>query len=318
MEFNFFALGTYNSIQSSDEVMNQTVADFVINRIQEIDDRMSVYKETSDIVKITQQAGYGCVPIHSDTMKVIKTALWFYRHSDGAFDITVRPLMKLWNKEKKNMVIPVAEEIEYTKSRIDSSKIMLDLAAMEAGLDIDHGEIDLGGIAKGFAADEARKILREHKIKNAVINLGGNIVTMGHPVDGIKWKIGIQNPLEKSGVYAGTLESDGDTTVASGGKAPFFVKNRTGCHHLVDPKTGYPAHSSILSVTAVCERSIDAEALTTSLCVMGIEKGMELLNKVKAEAIFITEDNQIRITRGLQKRWTPTRQFEDSRILSVC
>ena len=160
--------------------------------------------------------------------------------------------------------------------------------------------IDLGGIAKGYAADEVRRILLQHKISDALINLGGNIVAMGYREDGLPWQIGVQNPLSARGDYIGTLEASDKTIVTSGSNEQFFISDGVRYHHIIDPHTGYPADSELLSVTVICSSSTDADGLTTGIFVSGISDSMTLLKNTDAQAIFVMQNKDLFLTEGLR------------------
>lgn len=147
--------------------------------------------------------------------------------------------------------------------------------------------------------------MTENGVENALINFGGNIVTLGTHPNGRPWEIGIQNPLESTGVYLGSLSVVNQTVVTSGSNEQFFIKDGVRYHHIIDPRTGSPAQSDLLSVTAVCSSSVDADALTTALFVLGPDEGLELLKPLNAEAIFITNDLKIFVTVGLIGAFRP-------------
>ncbi|MFL0198474.1 FAD:protein FMN transferase [Clostridium sp. WILCCON 0269] len=134
--------------------------------------------------------------------------------------------------------------------------------------------IDLGGIAKGYAADEVKRVLLQYKIENTLINLGGNTITMGHNPTGTPWRIGIQNPLFARGQYIVRISVTNKTVVTSGSNEQFFIKEGERYHHIIDPRTGYPSKNELLSVTVLCECSTDADAVTTALFVQNINKSI--------------------------------------------
>jgi len=303
IEIKCFALGTLNLIKIYGCTERTDIVNCIASRLGEIDDHMSAFKETSDVSKIVAAAGKSFVEINQDTMSVLKKALWYHHVSHGAFDITIRPLVELWGIGKKNSFIPDQKAIEEAKSKLCASSVILKEDLMQAKLDTVQGAIDLGGIAKGYAADEIKKIILEHNISSGIINLGGNVVVIGNKPDRSPWKIGIQNPLEVRGEYVGVLKVCNKTIVTSGTNEQFFIKDKKRYHHLLDPATGYPADTGLLSVTAVCDQSIDADAMTTALFVLGLEKGMELLKEVGADAIFIKENGEINITEGLKDQF---------------
>lgn len=312
IEFKFYSLGTLNVIRLYG-CENESVTDVILKRMEEIDDHMSAFKELSDISQINLHSGNSFVPVHKDTWEVLNRALWYYRNTNGAFDITIRPLTKLWNINKNNNYISTENLIRSAKEKVNASKLILDSVSVSAKLDIPNGDIDLGGIAKGYAADEVKRIAIEYGISSGLINLGGNIVTFGRKPDKSQWKVGIQHPLAPRGEYLGIITAEDKTIVTSGSYEKFFIKDKIRYHHILDPRTGYPADSNLLSVTAVCDKSIDADALTTSLFVLGFEEGKELLNKIGAEAIFISDNMDIKITNGLIDNFILNRTNDNAR-----
>lgn len=338
LEFRFQALGTLNTIRLYD-CHDKSIANRIVERVQEIDNHMSAYKQDSDISRIMFQARKDgitnrtnalgnvevkCninnnVGINTDTLEVLERALWFYKQSQGAFDITVRPLTKLWGIGKKNTYIPPQDLIDEARSRVNASRIIIDKEQSTVGFNVKDGSIDLGGIAKGYAADEVKRIIVRNGITSALINLGGNIVTVGTKPDGSSWKVGIQDPLAPRGEYLGVVEANDRTVVTSGSYEQFFIKDKIRYHHIIDPRTGYPAQSFLYSVTAICEKSIDADALTTSLFILGYEEGMKLVNQIGAEAIFITDTMEVRMTKGIaSKLHLKDTQDKNRRNLYVC
>jgi len=165
--------------------------------------------------------------------------------------------------------------------------------------------VDLGGIAKGYAGDEAIRIYKEHGLKSAYINLGGNVVVLGGRPDGSPWRIGIQNPRAPNGMYIGIVRVTDKAVVTSGDYERYFEKENVRYHHILDTKTGYPADSGLISSTIVTDVSMDADALSTAAFVLGLEEGMKLVNSLKGvEAIFITGDKRVYVTEGLKSSFT--------------
>lgn len=294
----FFALGTINTITilgiDCEEILEE-----VCRRVVEIDNRMSAFKENSDIMKINERAGIKAQKINTDTYEVLKKALEFSKISKGAFDITVCPLTTLWGFRKKENYIPNKEEIYESLKLVNYRDLILNDKQSSAYLKNRGQAIDLGGIAKGFAADEVKRILLKYNIENALINLGGNIVTMGHNLKDEVWRIGIQNPLSARGKYAGWVTVTDKTIVTSGSNEQFFIKDGTRYHHIIDPRTGYPSNSDLLSVSVICECSVEADAITTAIFVQDINEAVPLLKSINAEAIFIMKNKDIFLTKGL-------------------
>ncbi|MDD3223289.1 MAG: FAD:protein FMN transferase [Clostridium sp.] len=298
MKITFFSLGTMNTITVF-ELNCEEVLNIARKRVIEIDNRMSAFKEDSDVMRINRSAGVKGEKINKDTFEVLKRALEFSRLSKGSFDITIRPLTSLWGIGKKKNFVPSKDEIEKRLKLVNYNDLHLDDKKVEAYLRKEGQTLDLGGIAKGYAADEVRRILLQHNIKNALINLGGNIVAMGYNSLGEPWRIGIQNPLSPRGEHIGTVKVTNKTIVTSGSNEQFFIKDGIRYHHIINPNTGYPANTGILSVTVLCEDSIDADAVTTALFVQDINESIPLLKSINAEAIFVMENEDIFATEGL-------------------
>lgn len=303
IEKQFFALGTINYIKIYD-CYDEAILQLAVDRVNEIEQHMSVFLQGSDISNINSNAGNGLVSIHEDTMQLLKLGTSFSVLSDGAFDMTVRPLVELWGIGKKKNYIPTQEEIHAALQLVCYKDLFLDETNIKAGMRNPGQSVDLGGIAKGYAADEVKRILKENHVNNALINLGGNVLTMGKRPDETPWQIGIQNPLAPTGNNFGNLSLSEKTIVTSGSNERFFIKDGIRYHHIIDAKTGSPAQSSLLSVTVVCDCSVDADALTTALFVLGLEAGVNLLHRYNADAIFITNNLGLYLSEGLKDCFT--------------
>ena len=297
----FRALGTANSIfipHSPDKM----AADTVEKRIYEIDSRMSVFRTDSDIYNINKSAGARYVTVHADTMHVIKRAVFFSMISKGTFDITALPLVDTWGFGKKLNYVPDNKKIIEAKSLISYQDILIDDRNLRVMLRRTGQKICLGGIAKGYAADEARRILSENNINNAMINLGGNIITMGEK-DGRPWTVGIQNPVGKTGSYIGSIIMRDETAVTSGSNEQYFIEDGKRYHHILDPHTGKPADTDLLSVTVIGKCSMDMDALSTTAFILGMEKSISLLHRFNAQAIYIFSNGNVYLTEGLYNRF---------------
>lgn len=299
IEKSFFALGTLNIIRIFDR-SDVGLFDLCVQRVLQIDDLMSAFKPQSDIAKLNQNAGAGFIEVHDETFSLFRRSLMFSEISDGAFDITVRPLTELWGIGKKGDHIPTEGEIKSILKSVDYKKLMLDERTHSAALKEAGQAVDLGGIAKGYAAEEVKKILLRHDVKCALINLGGNILTIGTGHNGLPWMIGIQNPIAPTGQHLGVLNIVDKTIVTSGSNERFFIKDGIRYHHILDPRTGFPAQTGLLSVTAICDCSTDADALTTSIFVLGPEHGLALAAKFNAEVVFVTENYEVIASNGLK------------------
>lgn len=294
-----YMLGTIIDIKVYDKKGNEVI-DKCINRIRDIEEKMSVNKPKSEVNTINNSSGRKSERVSDDTYYVIKKALEYSYMSKGAFDITIEPLVKIWGIGTDKARVPLKEEIEKALKYINYKDIEAS-HSNEVYLKRKGMAIDLGGIAKGYAADELKKIIKEENIKSAFLNLGGNVYAIGSKQDGSPWNIGIQNPLKGKGEYMGILSVKDKSVVTSGNYERYFMKNGKRYHHIFDPKTGYPSEQGLISTTIVSDSSIDGDALSTTTYVLGLQKGMELIKSLKGvEAVFITDNKKVYVTEGLK------------------
>ncbi|MCT4606693.1 MAG: FAD:protein FMN transferase [Marinisporobacter sp.] len=299
-----YMLGTHLNISVwiEDEEEGKQVIKECIERISEIEKKMSVNIKASDINKINNNTGT-FVEVSKDTTKVLDKAIKYTEISSGAFDPTIGKLVKLWGIGTQEEKVPPKSEINNALKFIDY-KSLKKKDKNEFKLDQEGMQIDLGGIAKGYAADEVYNILKSKGIEHALINLGGNIYTLGTRVDGQLWKIGIQDPFEPTGTPMGIVEFSDKAIVTSGNYERFFVKNGKRYHHIIDPKTGYPAQNGIVSSTIITDHSMDADALSTSVYILGVEKGLEVIERIKnVECIIITKDDKVYLSSGMKNKF---------------
>ena len=293
-----FALGTVCSVTLFDQARDNVYND-IFTRIREIENLMSVHIPSSDVSRINAAAGIMPVSVHKDTFKVIERAVYFAGLSGGAFDPSVGPLVSIWGIGGDNPRVPPQEEIDKALPLVNWRFIEMDAQTNSVFLTQYGMALDLGGIAKGYAADEAARIAREAGIKRANIDLGGNIIMIGERTDRTPWRVGIQTPGKNRGSVIGVLQITEKTVVTSGVYERFFEEDGVRYHHLFSPFHGYPADNGLLSVTVITDISMDADALSTAVFVLGYEKGIALLESFpEAEAVFIFEDMTIRATSG--------------------
>lgn len=271
------------------------------SRIRQIEDRMTVNRSESEVESVNRAAGLHAVRVSPDTMEVLQAGLEFSRLGDGAFDITVGPLVKLWGIGTEKARVPSPEEIREALGHVGYRSLKLDASSAEAFLLSRSMRLDLGAIAKGYAADEAARILRFEGVKTALINLGGNILTMGKKPDGSPWRIGIQNPEDPRGTYLGIVTSAETSVVTSGVYERFFERDGVRYHHILDTRTGFPVSNGLTSVSIVTAHSMRADGFSTLLFALGLEKGMELaLRTPDIQAIFIDDRRSVYLTPGLR------------------
>lgn len=277
--------------------------DKALDKIYDIENKMSVFKNFSEVSLINQNAGKKPVKVSEDTYFVIETAYEFSKMTNGAVDITVKPLVDLWKSYSAQSVYPSEKDIlntlEYVNYKhigfYENNSIMLKKNNMS---------IDLGAIAKGYAADQIKKILISNGIEKAIIDLGGNVIFLGNKDENNKWKVGIQNPLQYRGTSIMGIYVDDTSVVTSGGYERYFEFENKYLPHIINPKTGKPVENDILSVTVISPSSIDADALSTALFVMDIEKTKEVISNWKYfDVVIIDKHKNIFITPNLTNKY---------------
>jgi len=301
-----FLMGTVCTIKIYDKSSTK-VLDKAFKRISEIEDTMSLNKDNSEVININNAAGEKPIKISDGTMKVLKEGLKFAGLTVGKMDITIGPLVKLWGIGTDAAKVPSKEEIQAKKALINYKDLILDEKNKTAFLKNKGMIIDLGAIAKGYTADEVAEVLKDNGVEHAIINLGGNVFALGKNITGAPWKIGIQDPFTQRGEIIGMIEVDNKSIVTSGIYERYFEKDGKSYHHILSTSTGYPCDNSIAGVSIVSEKSIDGDALSTSVFSLGLEDGMKFVTNMEGvEGIFITKDKQVYITPGLKDNFKIT------------
>jgi len=304
-----YVLGTFCRIDLY-ENGNQELYNRLFNRLAELDRIFSANRDDSELARINAGAGLEPVQVSPELFAVLDRALYFAEASGGAFDPTVGPLVKLWGIGTETPHQPTEPEllaaldlVNWRDLELRAAETAADTSARTAFLKRRGMALDLGAIAKGYAADELTRILREENVPRALIDLGGNIYIWGKRKDGKPWRVGVQDPLSERGNSAGVLELAGDLSVVSSGIYERYFTGSDGqrYHHILDltgfqgfrgPK-GYPVENGILAVTVIAASSMDADALSTSCFALGYEKGAALAAANGAEVLFIYEDKTI-------------------------
>ncbi len=279
-----------------------TAIEAVFDRIAEIEAKMSTSEEdyeSTELLRVNRQASQAPVTVSADTLFVLQAAREYAELSSGAFDPSIWPLVRLWGFGTSAAGIPEPEEVERVRDLVDYRDLALNPADNSVSLNREGMGVDVGGIAKGYAADEARRILRNHGVQTALLDFGGNILTIGKKPDGSPWRIGIQNPDSRRGEFLAVVETGPSAVVTSGDYERFFEVDGVRYHHIIDPDTGYPTRNGLRSVTILAEDSMDADALSTACFVLGVEDGVRLIESLPTvEAAFATEDT-VYLTTGM-------------------
>lgn len=302
-----FLLGTVVTIKIYDNG-SQEILNRAFNKLKEIEGKMTINSENSEVIEINSKAGKDFVKVSDDTFHVISRGKYFSELSRGRFDISIGPLVKLWNIGGEDVKVPTVEEIEDRKKLVDFNNVILDEEEKSVMLKEEGMILDLGGIAKGYGADEVVSILKEEEVGYAIINIGGNVFAYGNKPDGTPWKVGIQNPqLPGRGDHIGIVKLVNQSIVTSGIYERYIEEKGKRYHHILDPESGYPVENNLVGVSVVADSSIDADSLSTSVFALGLNEGMELIEGLEnVEGLFITTDSQVHVSSGLRERFKLT------------
>ncbi len=273
--------------------------------IERIENLLSIYKNNSEISKINMKSGFSAVKVSADTINILDKSIEISEITDGAFDITIGPLMDIWGFRDGNKRKPSDKDIIEKKKLIGYKNINIDHSQSSVRLSFHGMQLDLGAIAVGFAVDKAIEKLKSIGIKDALINAGGEIYALGTPNGKRSWRVGIQHP-RRNNELIGVLELKDKAISTSGDYENYFEVNDKRYHHILSPYTGKPVEG-VMSVTVVSDKTVIADALSTAIFPMGAQKGMELIESFNdVECIIITgkdeKDMRVMISKGLRDK----------------
>ena len=287
-EYTFFGLNTVITFKGPAQTAKE-----VESLINEYENLLSVTRNTSEIYKINEENK----AIVSDiTAFAINDAINISKITDGAFDFTLYPVSKAWGftksefrKLSKSTIATLLEKTGYEQVLLNGNEVTVPQGFM----------VDLGGIAKGIITDRISNLLTEKKVEGALISLGGNVYAHGTK-NGNKWNVAIRNPFEDGSI--GSVEVSDMAVITSAGYERNFTIDGTEYHHIIDPKTGYPANSGLSSVTIVSKNATLADGLSTGIFVMGYDKGVKLWqSRDDFDMILVDDDGKIHVTEGIAK-----------------
>lgn len=302
-----YLLGTIIEVTIYDK-QDEKIIDEVFARIAEIEREMTINNaDTSEIIALNNASGKNEVVLSPDTFYVVEKGKQYSEISNGIFDITVGPVVKSWNIGTEYAAIPDKNKLAEAVKLVDYTKLSLNKEKHSAYLEEQGMKVDLGAIAKGYAADEAARILKENGVEHAIINLGGNVITVGGNPKGTPWRIAIQDPFNPRGEFIGVVTVADKTVVTSGTYERYFEVDGKKYHHILDPFTGYPVENNLFSVSIITDKSVDGDGLSTTCLLYGLEEGMKLIEKLdNVEAVFITADKKVYASSGLKEIFTIT------------
>lgn len=310
-----FALNTYTSVTAYG-AGGSTAADAAAEKIHAVEEQFSAYLDTSEVAYVNSIGQKNVpIPVSDALFSVLKAALAYSEQTGGRFDITVKPITDLWAFSSANPRVPAESELAAALTRTGYQNVVLDEANKTVTFLKDGMQLDLGGIAKGYAADEVAKTLADSGCNKALVDLGGNIMLLGQnntPWDNFcnnwlsqdinrAWRVGIQTPFAPTGSYLAVVSvqnTPGGRTsvVTSGAYERNFTQDGVLYHHIIDPATGYPYHGVVDSVTVIGVRSMVADALSTSIFMMDIEAGLALARENGYDVLIVDKNKKLHTT----------------------
>ncbi len=275
----------------------ESVIDAGMAELRRLDAMMSLYKDTSEITKVNLAAGKGPVHVSPEMIEVVEHAMEVSRLSDGVFDVTIGPLVVLWQMRLKEGKVPADDEIARVRPLVNFRNIVVDRKASTIFLKKTGMIMDFGGM-KGYMADRVADLFRKRGIRNAVIAVAGDIWALGRREDGSPWRIGVQHPREHDKTLT-VLELSDKYVSTSGDYERFVIREKKRYHHIIDPRTGKPS-AGVISATLIGDKGAFIDPLTKIPFILGPEKGMKIVRKFGAAAIIVDEQGKVFMTEGIK------------------
>lgn len=305
-----FGTRVYQKIDINNMLDGKRIIVKAIEVMKDFEKKLSFYNEYSDISKINNIKGKSFVEVSKDTFEIIKKSVYYGNLTDGLFDITIAPLIKSYGFNTASPKVLSENEINNLLSFVNYRKIEFDENNCSIKINSKDAKIDLGGIAKGYIADKIIEFYRENNVKAAIINIGGNIKVLGKKEKNKLWTIGIYEPKKHSDAIVCSIDVEDKSIVTSGAYERAFISEGKFYHHILNPKTGYPAECDLKSITIVSDESITGDGLSTPLFIMGKYRASEFMKTHNISGIIIDNNNQIILTRDLLDSFTLHKDYK--------
>lgn len=287
------------TVVAKDPVEANKHIELAINEIARIEQLISSWDPKSQTSEINRNAGIKPVKIDSELFDLIQRGIGISKLTDGAFDISYASMDKIWKFDGSMTEMPSTDSIKASVSKVGYRNIVLDNENNTVFLKLKGMKIGFGAIGKGYAADKAKNLLISKGVVAGIINASGDMNTWGKQPDGSEWKVAITNPMDKNKVFA-LLPINNGAVVTSGNYEKYVTFNDVRYTHIIDPRTGYPA-TGIISVTVFAPKAELADALATSVFVMGIEVGLNRIEQLpQVECIIIDENGHITTSKNIE------------------
>lgn len=313
LTFYFFNARQVKAVTSSfimDTVVTQQVygknaeeaAEEVIQKLTEFEQKYSMYLETSEIYRLNEAAGREAVALSPDVFSFLRRAAELSESSGGVFDITIAPLTTLWGITTGNTKVPDQVAIERAKSLVDIHSLVFDEENQTAYLQKSGQAVDLGGIAKGFSCGIAEKIYEKYGVTGALLSIGGNLYAYKEKPDGTEFKVGVRDPRGEENAYFASLNIQDTVVSTSGDYERYFEVDGVRYHHILDPDTGYPSRSGLISVTIITPDGTLAEFWSTTLFIQGKEALEKYRYRDDFGFIAVDSDFNIYVSENLREK----------------
>ena len=263
-------------------------------RVKQLNSMLSDYQSDSELMQLCHKAGTGPVKVSQELVDILSESEVWSKRSDGQFDASIGPLVHLWRRARRTRELPTAKAINEARALVDYRNILIDKAKQEITLTKPNMRLDLGGIAKGYAADEVQKVLKQHGITSACVAAGGDLSVSNRPPGSEGWVISLA-PLEKTGAVTTSIILENQAVSTAGDMEQYVEIAGVRYSHIVDPKTGLGLVGR-MSCTVVASRGTDSDGADTTICLMGREKGIAMIDQLPGMACLYLcmEDGQVK------------------------
>ena len=287
------------TIVEKDKLRAEFLINLCVSEITRIENLISSWRKSSETSLINSNAGIKPVKVKKELFDLISRSIKISEITQGSFDITYASLDEVWYFDRKMLSLPTKTDISNSVSKIGYENIILDRKNQTVFLKLRGMKIGFGAIGKGYAADKAKDILIKKNVKSGIINAGGDLTAWGEKPSGKDWMVAIVNPLNKNKVFS-WLPINDKSIVTSGSYERFIKFNGKSYSHIIDPRSGYPI-DGILSVTIIAEKAELADALATSVFVLGENVGLDLINQLPGvDCIIINDKNEIIKSKNIE------------------
>lgn len=268
--------------------------DEAVAEIERLDALWSIASSDGEIARLNAEKQ---ITASADTLALLTRAKEISAATDGLFSTTIAPLMEAWGFTSGDYRVPDEAELSALLAHVDDEEIAISDSTVTIPAD---AKVDLGGIAKGFTSARVMEIFRENGVENGILSLGGNVQALGTKPDGSLWRVGLQDPADERALFA-TLELADKAVITSGAYERNFEQNGIVYHHIIDPRTGYPAESGLSSVTIVSDDGTLADGLSTALFIMGKEAAVEFWRSHRDDfdMVLLADDGAVTVSAGI-------------------